>query len=225
MYMDGGLDAIRQFQYNYERHELSPVYEQVENALDDAQCNTVDDARELLKEEFDYDRSKEAVRQLLHRLGLRRRKTGTFPGKVADFEKWQTQQTAYIDKLYKLMQQAENDNIDLVFGDAVHFVYGKFSNYTWGKNVRYAPSGHGRYRVNVYGTYDVVTNQVYSMYNEGYIDADFIVEYFNWLRENIYLNHDRPLHIVMDNARYQHCRYVKECAEDWNIVLQFLPGY
>ena len=29
----------------------------------------------------------------------------------------------------------------------------------------------------------------------------------------------------MDNARYQHCKYVKACAEDWNIVLEFLPGY
>ena len=53
-------------------------------------------------------------------------------------------------------------------------------------------SGHGRYRVNVYGAYDVATNQVYSMYNEGYVDANFIVE-LNWLRQEIYQHQDRPL--------------------------------
>lgn len=224
-YLDGGLDAIRQLNYGSTRHELKGVYEQVEEVLDQENCSTVDDAREILKERFAYDRSNEAVRQLLHRLGFKRRKTGTFPGKVDNFEDWQAKQDAFIVKFHELIQQADNEKIDVVFGDAAHFVYGKFSSYSWGKQVRYAPSGHGRYRINVYGVYDVMTNEVSSMYNEGYIDAEFMVEYLNWLRQEVYQNQQRPLHIVLDNARYQHCNYVKQSAADLNIVLEFLPGY
>jgi hypothetical protein len=225
MYSEGGLERVRQLNYSFARHELGPVFDQVEQVLEQSDCSTVDDARAVLKTHFAYNRSNEAVRQLLHQLGFKRRKTGTFPGKIDNFEEWQAKQDKFIEKLCDLMQKAENEELDLVFGDAAHFVYGKFSNYAWGKAVRYAPSGHGRYRINVYGVYDVVANQVYSMYNEGYIDAEFMVEYLEWLRQNIYQNQSRPLHIVLDNARYQHCNYVKECAAGLNIVLEFLPGY
>jgi len=225
MYLEGGLERVRQLNFSFPRHELETVFDQVEQVLEQSDCSTVNDAREILKTCFAYNRSNEAVRQLLHQLGFKRRKTGTFPGKIDNFEQWQAKQDNFIEKLCDLMQKAENEELDLVFGDAAHFVYGKFSNYAWGKTVRYAPSGHGRYRINVYGVYDVVTNQVYSMYNEGYIDAEFMVEYLEWIRQNIYQNQDRPLHIVLDNARYQHCNYVKECAAGLNIILEFLPGY
>ncbi len=104
-------------------------------------------------------------------------------------------------------------------------MYGKFDNYLWGKQIRYAPSGHGRHRVNVYGVYDVVTNQVYSMHNHSYINAEFMAAYLNWLREQVYCDRERPLHVVLDNARYQHCKYIKQVATDLNITLEFLPGY
>jgi len=225
LYNSGGLDAVRQLGYNYGRHELSAVYEQVDEILAQAECTTVDDARETLRTKFGYHRSKEAVRLLLHRLGFKRRKTGTFPGKIDDFEAWQAKQEAFIEKLEELIDQADCEELDLVFGDAAHFVYGKFSSFHWGKGPKYRPSGHGRYRINVYGVYDVVTNQVCTMYNEGYVDADFMVEYLEWLRREHYTDIERPLHLVLDNARYQHCQYVKECAEGLNIELEFLPGY
>lgn len=225
MYQTGGLAAIRALHYSYPRHELETMYDQVEAIIERSNCSTISDVSEVLRTHFLYDRTNEAVRQLLLKLGFKRRKTGTFPGKAKDFEAWQTKQDNFIEKIYSLIEKADNESIDLLFGDAAHFVYGKFNAYSWGKNVRYSPSGHGRYRINVYGVYDVVTNQVYSMYNEGYIDAEFMVEYFEWLREQVYKNRQRPLHIILDNARYQHCQYVKECAKGLNIILEFLPGY
>ena len=225
LYQSGGLDAVRQLNYTHSRHELSAVYEQVDEALSQAECTTLDDAREVLRSAFGYSRSKEAVRRLLHYLGLKRRKTGTFPGKIDDFDGWKAKQEMFVEKLEGLIQQAGREEIDLVFGDAAHFVYGKFSSFHWGKKPRCRPSGHGRYRINVYGVYDVVTNQVCTMYNEGYIDTDFMAEYLEWLRSDCYPEKDRPLHLVLDNARYQHCEYVKECARGLNIELDFLPGY
>jgi len=225
MYNEGGLTGIRNLNYPKDRHELKDYYEKVDAELEGANCNTVSDASDLLKTKFGYDRGCEAVRRLLHKLGYRRKKTGSFPGKIDDFDKWQAKQDSFEKKLYGLIEKADNQEIDMVFGDAAHFVYGKFSNYTWGKKVRYIPSGHGRYRINVYGAYDVVTNQVYSMYNEGYVNAEFMVEYLTWLRTEIYDDRSRPLHFILDNARYQHCTLVKETAKELNVVLEFLPGY
>lgn len=225
MYNEFGLTGIRQTNYLKIRHELSSVYEKVEAVLNSANCSTVAEVSEVLQTKFNYNRSVESVRQLLHNLGYRRRKTGTFPGKIGDLDKWQAKQDVFETKLHELIQKSENEEIDMVFGDAAHFVYGKFNNFSWGKKVQYAPSGHGRYRINVYGTYDVVTNQVYYMYNEGYINAEFMVEYLQFLRNEIYGERNRPLHFILDNARYQHCKLVKETAEKLNIVLEFLPGY
>lgn len=225
MYRQGGLDLVRQTSYQGSKHELACCYEDVEEVLEQESCSTVVQAAKVLRDRFGYDRSIEAVRQVLHRLGFRRRKMGTFPGGPKNFEQWQEQQEKFIIHLEELMKRAENEELDLVFGDAAHFVYGKFSHYTWGKTARYAPSGHGRYRINVYGVYDVVTNEVCTMYNEGYIDAEFMVAYLQWLRDHIYTNQHRPLHIVLDNARYQHCRYVEQAADKLNIKLEFLPGY
>ncbi len=44
LYNSGGLDAVRQSGYNYNRHELSGVYGQVDETRAQAECATVDDA-------------------------------------------------------------------------------------------------------------------------------------------------------------------------------------
>ena len=36
---------------------------------------------------------------------------------------------------------------------------------------------------------------------------------------------DKPLAIVLDNARYQHCNFIKEVATQLGITLLFLPLY
>jgi transposase len=46
--------------------------------------------------------------------------------------------------------------------------------------------------------------------------------FLNQLRE-IYV--DKPVRIVLDNARYQHCKAVMERAESLEIELLFLPAY
>lgn len=225
MYKEGGLELIRKLRYKNSRHELADQYAEVEKELEAANFSTVKEAGSILRTKFGYTKSLEAVRCLLHRLGFKRRKTGSFPGNIKNFDKWQHEQKQAIKKLYKLIDKAENEKLILLFSDAAHFVYGKFSSYHWGKSPRFAPSGHGRFRLNVYGSYDVISNQVYSMYNDGYINAEFMVQYFEWLRKEIYTDHSQAIHMVMDNARYQHCNYVKEKASELNIVLEFLPGY
>lgn len=225
MYNAGGLELVRLTNYHYERHELKDQFVEVGSALEENPCFSLKQARQLLKDKFGYQRSGEAVRSLLLRLGFRRLKLGTFPGKIKDFDTWVEKQQRFIERLKSLYAQACAGEIDLCFSDAAHFVYGKFAAYGWLRDLSFQPSGHGRHRLNFYGSYDPITNQVFSMYNEGYIDAEFIVEYCNWLRDEFFTDQKIPLHLVLDNARYQHCKLVKETAKKLNIVLEFLPGY
>ncbi|MEM6339493.1 MAG: IS630 family transposase [Pseudomonadota bacterium] len=225
MYIEGGLDLVRSLNYTYSKHQLQDRFDEVDQAIEQSNCSTISQVSSMLRQTFNYDRSNEAVRQLLHRLGHKRRKSATFPGKTKDFDEWKSKQNRFIESLETLISKAERNELDLLFSDAAHFVYGKFDSYLWSKKTKYVPSGHGRYRINVYGAYDVLSNQVFSMYNQGYIDADFMVEYLTWLRTKIYKNMDKPIYMIMDNARYQHCKLVKQTAQKLNIILEFLPGY
>jgi IS1 family transposase len=152
-------------------------------------------------------------------------KFDTFPGKVKDLDAWMAKQAVFIDRLNMLYKRAEQGGIDLCFSDASHFVYGKFCASGWMQGPTYMPSDHGRHRINVYGSFDAVGRQVFSMYNKAYVDAKFMVEYLNWLRQECYTDRITPLHLVLDNARYQHYKLLKGVAENLNIILEFLPPY
>jgi transposase len=54
---------------------------------------------------------------------------------------------------------------------------------------------------------------------------EYVVDFLKWLRENHYPDLNRPLHFVLDNARYQHCAYVRQEAAKLGIVLEFQPSY
>ena len=36
---------------------------------------------------------------------------------------------------------------------------------------------------------------------------------------------DFPIHLILDNAKYQHCKFVEEIAKQLKIKLEFLPTY
>ena len=225
LYHRGGLEEVMRLNYQRIRHVLADKFDSVATTIEQAHCSTIKQVSGVLKKRFNYSAHREAVRNLLHRLGFRRRKLGTYPGKGKDRKAWLEKQAAFIIKLNDLLDRAQQGHIDLGFTDAAHFVFGKFDAYTWQQQLHYRPSGHGRHRLNVYASYDAVGHHIFSMYGEGYVNAEFVVEYMEWLREKCYPDKRRPLHLVLDNARYQHCQLVKQTAHGLNIVLEFLPPY
>jgi len=58
--------------------------------------------------------------------------------------------------------------------------------------------------------------------NDGYITVTTVCELLRKLAEQYA---GRPIVIVLDNARYQHCKLVEELAKELGITLQFLPSY
>lgn len=61
------------------------------------------------------------------------------------------------------------------------------------------------------------------MTNETYINAQTVIQFLYQLR--IYYFDMKPIYIVLDNARYQHCDLVRYTAWQLNIHLTFLPTY
>ena len=222
----GGLQAIMApMQTKKGRHSLHKKFKKVRRSLIKAGIHTIKQAQAHLDEKFGYKANWESVRELLHRLGLSRRKINPFPGNPKKFKEWRKAQKKWIKHLQTLHKQALAKDIDFVFADAAHFVHGKFGAYLWSDGPRYKSTGSGRYRLNVYGAYDPISNQLLSQYGEGTVDAEYVVDFLKWLRENHYPDLNRPLHFVLDNARYQHCAYVRQEAAKLGIVLEFQPSY
>jgi len=110
----------------------------------------------------------------------------------------------------------------VLFMDGSHFVQAAFLGCLWCFERIFIRSPSGRKRWNVLGAYNAITGQLTTVANDGYITATTVCELLRKLAEQYA---GRPIVIVLDNARYQHCKLVEELAKELGITLQFLPSY
>ncbi len=108
------------------------------------------------------------------------------------------------------------------FVDAAHFVHGAFLGFLWCFVRIFILSPSGRKRFNVLGALNAVTKEIITVTNETYINAESVCEL---MVEIARLELNKPITLVLDNARYQKCALVKNCAAALNIDLLFLPSY
>ena len=110
----------------------------------------------------------------------------------------------------------------MLFVDAAHFIYGPFLGFLWCLVRLFIPGPSGRKRYNVLAALDAITHQVHRVTNTLYINADSVCLL---LRQIVAAGLPRPITLVMDNARYQHCKVVQALARSLKIELLFLPSY
>jgi transposase len=110
----------------------------------------------------------------------------------------------------------------VLFVDAAHFVYGPFLGYLWCLVRLFVPGPSGRKRYNVLAALDAMTHRVVRVTNCEYINAESVCML---LRQIAAAALPRPITLVMDNARYQHCALVQSLARSLKIELLFLPAY
>jgi transposase len=126
------------------------------------------------------------------------------------------------DTLIPAIDKAKAGFIELFFVDASHFVMGGLPGRLWGKVRYWVKTSSGRKRHNVLGALNFVTKKIETIANDSYITSTQVVE----LIENIALKYiGKPIIIIMDNARYQHCKFVTNRAAELGIQLIFLPTY
>lgn len=120
------------------------------------------------------------------------------------------------------MGEAQAGKRTVFFVDASHFVVGSFLGCLWCMVRLFVRGASGRQRYNVLGALNAVTRELVRVTNHTYITAETVCDL---LRQIARMGFVTPITLVMDNARYQHCRLVQELARTLGIELLFLPSY
>lgn len=121
-----------------------------------------------------------------------------------------------------VISAAKRGEIELYYVDAAHFVMGAFLGYLWSKVRVFVRTPSGRKRYNVLGAYHAVLGTMVTVTNSSYINSASVVELLGKLS---LLHPDRVVKVVLDNAAYQRCYWVKAYAALLGIELVFLPSY
>jgi len=133
------------------------------------------------------------------------------------------QREFYENVLKPMMNRAKNNEITLLFMDASHFVMGcDFLGYIFGFTRRFIKTYSGRKRYNVLGALNFITKKMTTVTNDTYITA---IEICELLKKAAMEYAGTPIHMILDNARYQKCKIVEELADQLGIHLIYIPPY
>ena len=93
--------------------------------------------------------------------------------------------------------------------DAAHFVHRAYLGFLWCFTRTFICSPFGGKQFNVLGPVNAVTKEIITITNETYINSESLCQLLFKLA-NLGLN--KPIVIVLDNARYQKCKLVQNYA-------------
>lgn len=121
-----------------------------------------------------------------------------------------------------MVKKAKKKEISLFFVDAAHFVLQPFLGFLYSETKIFVKSSAGRSRYNVLGALNAITKEITTITNITYINSYSICSLMDKLKtQYIYL----PIHLILDNAKYQKNKFVQEYADKLGITLVFLPTY
>jgi transposase len=218
IYEETGIEGLYQTHYRRKSSQLESCKDSIIADLEKNPVCSISAAISRIKELTGIERKPTQVRAFLHRHGFQYRKLAAIPGK-ADTER----QKQFLEKeLNPVIEQAEKGEIELLFCDAAHFILSAFLCMVWSQVRIFLKTSHGRNRINVLGAVNAVSKEVTTLINTTYITAETVMEFLVQLKEKYAL---KPIFLVLDNAKYQHCKAVKSKAEELGITLLFLPPY
>ena len=217
-YESGGYEGLICLAYNTPSSDLDAHRFSLEASFRQQPPRSIKEAAHRIKELTGIERSPSRVRAFLHRIGMKPLRTGQIPAK-ADTQK---QQKFHDETLQPLLAEAKAGKCHVLFLDSAHFVLAAFVAIVWCFERVFVKTAPGRFRINVIGAIHATSQKFTALYNTTYINAYTVVQ----LLERIARQYaGLPIHIILDNARYQHCQFVKDAALRLNINLVFLPPY
>lgn len=223
-YNTGGIERLETLNYPKKVSSLDKHKSKIDNDFRGNPPHTINEAVDRIKKLTQVELSPSAVREWMVKNGLKYIKAGVVPGKPNSCpEKKAKERKEFVqNKLNPRLQEAKDGKRNVFFVDAAHFVYGNFVHYLWCFTRVFLPSASGRKRFNILGAIDSVSKQIISVTNTAYINSQSVLELMLKLKE-LYPN--TVLTLVLDNARYQRCKFVQEEAIKLDIELLFLPSY
>jgi transposase len=219
LYNKGGLDALRSFHYKGSESVLSPHRVTLAAYFKSHPPRSCKEAAARIKELTQTEIGLSETRRFMHQMGMKPIKTGHVPANADPVK----QQSFLDDQLMPLIEAAKSGKCHLFFMDAAHFVMLPFLGILWCFSRVFIKAAAGRNRINVLGALNAVTLKIETIVNTDYVNALTIEALLRKLaRAN---PNGLPIVVVLDNARYQHCIFIKELAAELEIKLVFLPPY
>lgn len=218
LYKEGGIDALRGTNYHHPESALKAHQPTVESSFRAAPPLSVKEAAARIELLTGVKRSPNRVRIFMRNIGMKPIKMGQIPAK-ANVEE---QQKFHEQDMVPLLKQAEKGKCHVLFMDSVHFVLAAFVAVVWCFERLFLKGAPGRFRLNLIGAVHATTKDFMGLYNDTYINAQSVVQLLNRIAQKYA---GKPIHIFLDNARYQHCKLVKQTAIELGITLHFLPPY
>jgi transposase len=221
-YLTQGIDCLNSFNYKPKQTYLKPSQlEQLVAWVKETAPAKTKQVNVYIKERFKVTYTVEAVRQILHKQGLKRIRPKKVPGKAPSEE----EQRAFITQ-YETMKAASEPGTVFAFGDAMHLVHQNEAGYCWGdpKDPPVIKTNSGRKRLNILGAYVPAEHAFVHLTGEETCNAERVVEYLTTL-ENAYISVPKIV-LFVDNAKYFKATLVREWLEDHpRLQLEALPTY
>ena len=223
-YISGGINSLRTLHYEGQKSILHEHKESIIQHLNTEKPISLNQIQALIERHTGIGRSLTQINYFIRtHLGIKRRKIQPLPGgKLSLAELVDKQELFLTETLHPLLKRASDGEIEVFFCDAVHPVQGFHSAYIYSSEPCYLRSAHGRNRFNMLSAIHAISHQLLTIYGGKYVNAETTVELLELVKE-FYPN--QKLFFIMDNARYQRCKYVQEFAEKHQIKLVFLPAY
>ncbi|MBD2774193.1 IS630 family transposase [Iningainema tapete] len=217
-YQLGGIEKLKEINFARPKSELEEYRTTLKEYFQKNPPATINQAIDEIESLTGIKRSPTQVRKFLKSMGMRCLKVGFIPSK-ADSEE---QEEFKLKKLEPKLEEAKAGKRAVFFVDAAHFVMGNFLNLIWCFQRVFIKSPSGRKRFNVLAALNALTHEVITITNDTYITATQVGELLQKLAD---LKLTVPITLVLDNARYQKCKYVQELADSLGIELLYLPPY
>ena len=217
-YEAGGLERLKQLNFYQPESELVAQTELLKTHFQEHPPATIKEAMANIEALTGLKRSETQVGRFLTSIGLKCRKVGMIPAKADPERQEQFKQ----DQLEPALDQAKTGQHKLFFVDAAHFVLAPFLGFLWCFTRLFIQAPAGRQRFNVLGALDAISHELVTITNDTYINAESFCQLLWKLRD---LYPDMPITLVLDNVRYQKCRFVWTTAALLEIELLYLPPY
>jgi len=217
-FRDGGLPASLENNYYKPGSCLEPFLPCLRCSFPAAPVADVKAAVARIQKLTGIGLSESQARRTLHKLGMKYRKAAAIPGKCDA----QLQFDFFTQEMLPRLEQAGKNERKVFFVDAAHFVMGAFLGMLWCFGRMFIKTSPGRQRYSVLGAIDSHTHELITVRTAGTISADNVTALLDLIREKHPLV---PVTLVMDNARYQHCKAVVAHAATHDVELLFLPAY
>ncbi len=208
-YLTKGIDSLNSFNYQSKQTYLKPPQiEQLVIWVKETNPAKTKQVRAYIKEEFHVTYVIEAVRQLLHKHGLKCLRPKKQPAKPPS----EAEQREFVANYEQMNAECEPGTVFL-FLDAMHLVHQNEPGLCWGdpKDPPVIKTNSGRKRLNILGGYNPEDFSLLHVTGEASCNAERVVEFLD-LAARQYATAPEVI-MFSDNAKYFYASSVREWIE------------